>query len=579
MGLSTALARFVADLRSPDISSLELRAGGSLNNPAVPLNAAGFLSFMGGEPTASGEQINLTTAMQQITVQACLRILGEGIASLPLQVVERLANGRSVSLDHPVAHLLQYEPNEEMTAFSFWEAIVIAMAAKGNGYAEIQRDRSGRVVALWPLHPELTTPKRNTAGNLFYETSDGELNGRIRTLDPANILHIPLFSFGGVKGFSPIDLARQGIGLARATEKFGARLFGNGGKPGGVLSSVSDQSPEQQQLIKETWERTQGGENQGRTAVLPGDWKYVAIGITADEAQFLATRGFQRSEIAAVWGIPPHMVGDTARLSGSNHENMQLNLVTGTFRPYLCRIEQETGRKLLDSPAKPAKFITAFDVSERLRGDFTTTQQGYDTGVKGGWYSRNEVRRKLGENPGGPELDAYIIPVNYQNAERLLDTEPIADQPLGGPEPTDPGVDPTTPTQGERSMLGQYRAQFLRHFMLAMRTALIATRDPQARANHFLEAVAKIANRGLEYHGALPDEIPALAKGLLSDQLKAMGKRAANWSTTEPDALAQREFLKVVRSIHINAAREIAGGKAVKQLAPATEEIEDAEDA
>jgi HK97 family phage portal protein len=563
MGLRSAVSKFVT----------EMRGGNSLNNPAVPLNAAGFLAWMGGEPTASGEQVNLNTALQQITVQSCLRILGEGVASLPLQVLERVNKGKSVADDHPIAYLLQYEPNEEMTAFTFWESMVISMAAKGNGYAEIQRTRGGDPVALWPLHPSLTEPKRDSVGNLIYETTDGEKDGNKRIIQSVNMLHVPLFSFDGVKGYSPIDLARQGIGLARASEKYGARFFGNGGRPGGVLSSDSDVSEEDMKAARESWERTQGGENQGRTAVLPGQWKYEKLGATPEECQFLATRQFQRAEIAALFRIPPHMVGDTTRLSGANHENMSLQLVTDTFRPYLCRIESEVVRKLLPSKSgKLGQFFVSFDVSERLRGDFETTQKGYATGRQWGWYNGNEIRSKLGENPGGPELDVYYAPVNMQDAKRLLDTESLQDQPIAGADPVDPnakpGVDPALPTPGERGMLGQYRAAFILQFREAVDSALKLEKiDAAAVAAVFRASLEALAKRALEYHGALPDEIDAQFGGVVADQLKAMAKRSTKWVGVAADELARTEFLKVVRSIHINASRELAAGKAIKQLA------------
>jgi hypothetical protein len=324
---------------------------------------------------------------------------------------------------------------------------------------------------------------------------------------------------------------------------------------------------------RESWERTQGGENQGRTAVLPGQWKYEKLGATPEECQFLATRMFQRDEIAALFRIPPHMVGDTTRLSGANHENMSLQFVTDTLRPYLCRIEKEVVRKLLPRQnGKASKFFVSFDVSERLRGDFATTQAGYATGRQWGWYNGNEVRAKLGENAGGPELDVYYAPVNMQDAKRLLDTESLQDQPIAGALPVDPnakpGDDPEQPTPGERGMLGQYRAAFILQFRAAIDSVLTREKvDAEAIATVFRTPLEALAKRALEYHGALPDEIDAQFAGVVADQLKAMGKRSAKWDGLTAEDLARTEFLKVVRSIHINASRELAAGKAIKQLA------------
>ncbi|MBB6144725.1 HK97 family phage portal protein [Silvibacterium bohemicum] len=569
MGIRTVSSKLVGELRQPKVTSLELR-GDPLNNPDVPINSAGLWAAMsGGEPTAAGETIGVHTALQQITVYACVRVLAESVASLPLKVYERQARGKHEAADHPLAYLLAVEPNEEMAAFTFWESLVGSLALTGNAYAQIQRDAGGRVIALWPLHPQLTRAVRLSSGKLVYETTDGMNAGDVRYIRTADILHIPLFSFDGLHGLSPIQLARQGIGLARASEKFGARFFGNGSKPGGVLSTESDLSDEELKAVRETWLSTQAGDKQGSTAVLPGNWKYDSIGLSPEDSQFLQTRQFQRTEIAALFRVPPNMVGDTSRLSNNNHEQMSLSFVTDTLRPYLCRIEAEIARKLLPSAGRNSgRYFISFDVTERLRGDFKTTMDGYATGRNWGWYSANDVRLELGENPGGPELDVYLVPVNMQNAARLLDTESLQDQPIN----SDPQV---TTTPEERNLLGTFTRSCITVFRDGMgRLAHRNKRDFEAISTIFKPVLRSIANLSIEHNGLPLTGSADPADGVIDDALKAIEKRAAKWpesvTDAEIDSLAQTEFTKAVRSIHANITREIAASRAISALTPGT---------
>jgi HK97 family phage portal protein len=390
-------------------------------------------------------------------------------------VYELTDNGRKENQNHDLAYLLGVAPNPEMTAFTFWESLVGGLALTGNCYAEIQRDKGGRPVALWPLHPQKTEPKRTpllpngTGGDLVYETSDGldgkESNGQTRTIASADILHVPLFCFDGLKGISPVQLARQGIGLARAAEKQGARFFGNGSKPGGILTTDSEFDDPEMASIKSSWERTNGGDKQGGTAFLPGKWTYTPVGLSNKDSQFLEIRQYQRTEIAAIFRVPPHLIGDTSKLSNANAEQQALTFVTDTLRPYLSRLESEIARKLLSTAGRNSgRFVVEFDVSERLRGDIESQAAGFTAGKQWGWFSTNDIRAKLGENPIGPEGDTYWCPVNMQDSRRLLDTESIQDQPLLSDAKPDEDTTPDTdaaPTPDERSALSRYTSAYL----------------------------------------------------------------------------------------------------------------------
>lgn len=567
MSLRTALTKFVEEMRGPAVTSLELRGAGSLNNPSVPLSAAGFLAWAtGGEPTASGEQITVHTAMQQITVQACLRILSSSVACLPLGILEITDKGRRRVEDHDLSWLLRVQPNDEMSAFTLVEAMVVALEATGNCYVEIQRDNGGRTVALWPLNPQLTEPKRALNGDLVYETTDGMNQGKSRRISSANMIHVPLFSFNGLKGFSPIHLARQGIGLARATEKFGARWFGNGARPSGILSNAGTLTDKQKTEVRESWNQTQGGENQGSIAVLPGQWTYNQIGISPEDSQFLVTRQFQRTEISqGIYGVPPHMVGDTTRLSNNNHEQVTLGFYTETLQPIISKIEVELMRKLLPRVGRNAgRYIIKADVRQRLRGDFKTTMEGFAIGKQWSFFSTNDVRRELDMDLLGPEGDVYFAPVNMQNLERLLDTEPVMDQPIGG----DPNAPAAEPDKNQRDRMGAlvrgfyplFRDAFTRLLKRELRDyeAIVATIGPICRS---------LAEASMEMNGSTD----AAEESLLEDAVRSIEKRAAKWPAVQQDedlgSLAQQEFMKVTRSIYINVSRNLAAARASAQLA------------
>lgn len=567
MSIGSAIAKFMDEARDPGMTSLELRDN-PLENPAVPLNSpANWQWLVGGEPTASGETVTENTALQISTVYTCVTFIAQAIASLPIEILEIVAGGREKAVDRNEYYLLSTEPNPEMTAFTFKENQVGCLALTGNCYAQIERNSIGHAVAFWPLHPHKTKPVRIN-NRLAYQTSDGMPGGLTRVIAAEDVLHVPLFSFDGICGLSPIGLMRQSLGLAKATEKFGARFFGNGSRPGGVMMNKGPKPSEKvQQEVTESWNREHGGTNQGKTAFLfGGEWSYTQIGLSPEDSQFLATRQFQRAEIAAAFHLPPHYAGDTSRLSGNNAEQQNLQVVIDTLRPYLSRIENEYVRKLMPTQGRKANlYVIAFDVNERLRGDFKTQQEGFASGVQWGWYSPNDVRKKLGENPGPKELDVYRVPVNMQAAATLLTTESIQDQPIGEILP------PEAPTPAERKLLGVYAASFAGLYSRAFRRLYGRDKRDSAAIQGTIRPVLRgVADLALEIHAAPAERREALAENLVDEVLKGMERRAEKWPAgLAQDAigeLAGPEFLKAVRSIHINASRELSAARAAQEV-------------
>jgi HK97 family phage portal protein len=578
MGLLRSISRVAA--------YLDERRNNPLENPAVPLSSPALWQWLtGGEPTASGETVNEINALQISTVYVCVTFIAQAIASLPFEWWERISGGRERAIETTIYYLLSTEPNPEMSAFTFKETFFGCLALTGNTYAQIERNSIDQPVAFWPLHPFKTKPVRLANNRLVYRTSDGMPLGQTRDIQPEDMLHLPLFSLNGIQGLSPIGLMRQSLGLAKATEKFGARFFGNGSHPGGVVFNKGPKPTETvQKEMTESWNRQHGGANQGKTAFLfGGEWDYKQIGLSPEDSQFLATRQFQRAEIAAMYHLPPHYAGDTSRLSGNNAEQQNLQVVTDTLRPYLSRAENEFDRKLAPTSGRKAnKYFSSFDITERLRGDFKTQQEGFAAGVQWGWFSPNDVRKKLGENPGPKELDVYRVPVNMQAASTLLNTESIQDQPLAGaapadapspelPDPVGTDAGETAPTPAERKLLGVYAASFAGLYARAFRRLYGRDKRDSASIHATVRPILRcIADLALEMHSIPADSREALAETLVDDVVKGMDKRVAKWPAglAQPgvDELAGPEFLRAVRSIHINASREIAAASAAKEV-------------
>jgi HK97 family phage portal protein len=445
--------RALASMRdSGETISLNLRGQPTLNTPSVPLGGVGFewaYEMGGGNSTVSGEAINTEIALRISTVYSCIRVLAYSISVLPLVLREQTKEGSTEAINHALHYILGTEPNVEMGRVRFWNAIVMALMADGNAYCQIVRNKAGQVAELYPLLPALTEPYRLTNGTLAFRTQQGQQNGNWKTLNASDVCHFALMSMDGGRGMSPIRQAREALGLARAAEKAGAKLFGNGARPGGILVGPPNITPEQKAQSRESWQAAHGGSNQGGTAVLSGDWKYQPLTLSPEDAQFIQTRMMQRTEICALYGVPPNMAGDTTRLSNGNWENINLSFVVDTLKPIIAILQDELNRKLMPQMGRKAgAYYAQFDLSQRMVGDFETQMKGYGLGRQWGWFSANDIRRKIGENTiDDPAADVYIYPVNMANAEQLpdqADEENINEPPETDPE-QDPNGDETDP--------------------------------------------------------------------------------------------------------------------------------------
>lgn len=347
----------------------------------------GWNFLFGG--TTSGKAVNERTAMQTSAVYACVRILAESVAGLPLHVYERTANGsKSTKPSHPLYRLLHDEPNREMTSFVFRETLMSHLLLWGNAYAQIIRDGRGFPIALYPLLPDRMAVDRNESGELVYTYQSDKGQVKLRR---ENVLHIPGLGFDGLIGYSPIAMAKNAVGLALATEDYGATFFANGANPGGVLEHPGVIKPEQADRLRESWQSQFGGANAHKVAVLEEGLKFHQMSIPPEQAQFLETRKFQINEIARIFRVPPHMVGDLEKSSFSNIEQQSLEFVKYTLDPWVVRWEQSL-QQVLILPSEKATIFIKFNLDGLLRGDYQSRMQGYSTGIQNGFMSVNDVR-------------------------------------------------------------------------------------------------------------------------------------------------------------------------------------------
>ncbi len=557
--------------------------GNPLENPAVPLGSAAWMyDLFGGSPTSAGVQVNEHTALQCESVYACVNVLASDMASLPLKVYQQTDKGKKPAVDHDLYYLLTVEPNPEMTAPAFLSTWIGCAVLNNNGYAEIQRE-AAKPVALWPRHPRHVKMKRATAGETLANGKQAKLNdliyeltdtGTPRLIAAADMLHLTGLSMDGWMGLSPIHSGKQTIGTAMAAMKFIGGFFGRGSRPSGLLvpnEAIKAGDPRLDQARK-SWEAANSGDNQGRTAVMPYGWTWTAVGISPEQMQFLQIGQFTRSQIAGLFRVPPHMIGDTSRLSNGNHESVALEYVTFTLRPWLTRIEAEVQRKLMPRLGRTAGTLTvSFDYTELVKGDLASRINSYAVGKQWGFYNTNEIKEKLGENPIGPEGDIYYVPLNMVP----MGQEPQETNGGGGNEPdggngpdagdgTGNGAQPAG-NGGRNQMrllerMGEAYGALFRDACGRLQTR--SKRDADAVnqvLGPVLDAIAAEATRQARSMFRVADTADLGQEKILRDCRAAILKRSADWKPEEYDAELQR----TVRAITLGIFREAGSQMAI----------------
>ena len=353
------------------------------------------------------------SSMQIAAVFSCVRVLSESIAQLPLRLMEEDGRNRQPAKAHPLYRMLNFLPNPEMTSAEFRLTMMGHLALWGNAYAQITFDRAGRRRQLWPLRPDRMTVTRGEDGQRVYryDTTDGP-----EYFEWPEIMHLRGGSLDGVTGYSPVGMVRRTFELKQRMDEYGAAFWENDARPGMVLKHPKTLSEKARTNILNSWEdRHRGPAKTNRPALLEEGLDIVSVGIPQTDAQFLESQKFTRSEIAAIFRVPPHMIGDLERATFSNIEEQAQEFVDYTLAPWIVIWQQGIKRDLL-TESEQDRYYVHFAVQALLRGKHTDRAQFYATMQQVGAMSPNDIREYEDLNPidGG---DVYLVPLNMQNVE------------------------------------------------------------------------------------------------------------------------------------------------------------------
>lgn len=590
----------------------------SLENPQTPLSfpAEWLLDIFNGGRTDSGIRVSEMTALQVSAVWACCEIKGGAIGALELKIFEKMATAdgrlkRRIAHDHDYWDLLEHQPNPEMSAFTLKKTVQVHRMLWGNGYVELQRDPSGRIIALWPRNPARIRPHRlikstpittsdgislnGRAGQMVYVTTEGMETESMdpenptpdaqgprgdRYIFPEDILHIPGLSLDGRIGQDVVQLARNAVGLALATEKFGGKFFGNGAVGRGVFKLPGTglgMAPEDLQNLRKELQEAWGGENVNRPMVLEGGMEYVATSAKNNEAQFLETREHQVVEICRIFTTPPHMVGVTEKTSRANTEQIGQEFVTFSLAPDLRAWEQEVKRKMLPAPSRgrnAAKvFGVFFDTWPLVTPAASDLRAFVQAMVQWGVWEPNDARERLHMNPlETPAADSTWMQINMAPVGQLYETPALPGAGGDDENPDDENSpDDKNPKSAkgkrDRLLIARISHSYSRLFRDAFgRICRRSQADAATFRQVFLPVLVSIGEE-LEQYAAQLLGTAASADGLessrfLAGYLDTMFHRfgSESWPSANGSAheICTRELSRAIRALAIEAYRNAA---------------------
>jgi HK97 family phage portal protein len=620
MQLQTGIFSDVLSAETERIAAAMAERRSSLENPETPLSypADWLLDIFNGGRTDAGVRVSEMTALQVVTVLACVDLIGGSLASLPWAPYQRSflnKSGRAVhtiAYDHDYYDLLSIEPNDEMTQFVMFKAQAIHFLLWGNSYVELQRDGANTAVALWPRNPNKTRPYRLTqatrlepvawrpfpvnlaAGTLVYKTTDGVDEQDMsepgasgyrseRIIPKEDMLHIPGLSLDGRLGQNVVNLARQTIGLALATEKYGAKYFANYARPGGILEVPFPQGSEQWKQAKASWREAQGGENANSVAALPPGFKWTATSDNPEDAQSIETQKLVSTKICSLFHVPPHKVGDVDK-GRANTEQLAQEFNTDTLGQWIVAIKQEYKRKLFPNTGvgrtPKNRFYVDCDLWKTVRPDAASREGFYATARNIGGICANDFKEFEGMNPiDEPWAEQHWMPINMTLVETPVD--PTHQDGAGNGDQPDNEDDQqggnNNKKKGKKSASADeknsraYVDLYFRMFRDAF--GRILTRD-KADLRTFTGAFGPVlwsladvfASEKRGSHGPETDKF-------LAEYLAAMQKRRATW--TDSDDVARAELVRAVKAVRIAVYRDVATQEALAAEKEKPEQIDE----
>ena len=375
--------------------------------------------------SSSGVNVNVSSTYSLPAWWCAVRLISDTIASLPLHIYRRENDSKAIAVDEPLYHLLHDSPNSEQTAFQLRQTMQAHLLTRGNAYMQIQRDGSGRIIALWPIHPDNIRVKKED-GRLWYEYNNE------RVLSSSEILHIRGLGSDGIMGYSPIHMLKGSLGLALGEREYAASWFNNSAIPSGILTSPGRLSDDAAANLKRSWSAMHKGVKQGnKFAILEEGLKFQPISLPPEQSQWIESRRFSVQDIARIFMVPVHMLGELAAgASYGSIEQSSIEYVTYCIRPWLILWEQQLDKTLLGND--PDLFVK-FKVDGLLRGDTTTRYNAYSIGRSNGWLSPNDIRSLEDMTPieGG---DEYLTPLNMVPLGSVQDVGTT--EVIGEPTPT-----------------------------------------------------------------------------------------------------------------------------------------------
>lgn len=369
-----------------------------------------------GDLLSGHGKVSAEKALTIDAVYACINLYARTLASMPLVLYEkRGAKGKERALDHPLYRILHDEPNPNMSSYTFRQIMEASLKLTGNAYAWIEYDSNWRVKHLWPIQYNCIEANRSLkTGELYYDAV--LYDGQYRRFRAYEMLHVPGLGFDGISGKSPIKIFAETMGLALDVKTYGRKFFKNGARPGGVLTHPNSLSEAAQKRLIKNFDSMYGGaDNGGKTLVLEEGLTYQQVGIPPEEAQFLESRKFSVSEIARIYGLPPHMIGDLEHATFSNIESQDINFAKHSIMPECVNWEQELTRKLLTDEERQ-RYDIEFNMEGLVRGDMESRFRAYGIARQNGFYSVNDIRAKenMSNIDGGDDVMAPLnmIPAN-----------------------------------------------------------------------------------------------------------------------------------------------------------------------
>jgi HK97 family phage portal protein len=503
-----------------------------------------MLRMFGGPGSSAGVSITEHNALTVADVYKCVTVIREAGAMMPWELRQRIdPRGSKAARQHTLYPILHDQPNDMMTSFSYREAQFTHLLLWGRHATYIERNpATGRIVNLWPIRPDRFRYQIKEGTRWWYVTSDAGVETQFFDDE---IWYIPAYTSNGYDGISPIRLHCEALGLAKATEVYGAKFFGNNSLPSGYLSHPASIKKETAERLKKAWEAVhQGLNNAHRIAVLEEGLKFEALTIPNDEAQFLETRKFQRTEIAGFYRVPPHKIGDLEDATFSNIENLNLQFYNDAVAPWVIRIEQSADSCLL-LPSEKKKFFTRFNMKAFMRGDTAARTEFYKSMFDRGVYSADDILDTEDEDLIGGQLGSRrYIAMNMVPTDLVDDV--LAPAPAPQPPPK-PGADPQQPPPADPAKpdpANAVRKACLRFFRDA--TGRVVNRKPAERKSYaetaFLQPVLAVIECIL---GQISPELEQFAANFCAE----ISRDTASWSADQAETIAAAQLENTMSAV------------------------------